>query len=79
MIKHFPTCAIWQTGDFVDCDCAGARPWQVKKIDGGDDYPWVVFRKTDDGEEPFLFCRSQTSALQLASGMDWLSREGLRT
>lgn len=79
MINHYPTCAIWKSGEPADCDCVGQKPWQIKKIDDGDDYPWVISRKTGDGEEPFLYCRTYERAVELVSGMIWLGQEGLRS
>lgn len=75
---HYPTCVSWQSGEASDCDCFGQKPWQIKKIDDGDDHPWVISRRTSDGEEPFLYCRTQQNALKLVDGLIWLGREGLR-
>lgn len=75
---HYPTCMVWYAGQPSDCDCAGQKPWRIKKTDD-QEYPWLVSRRTGDEYEEFMPCRTFEKARQLTMSMIWLSGNGLRS
>jgi hypothetical protein len=82
-MNHYPTCQVWQSGHLPDCNCAGQKPWKIKKIGG--QHPWQIFRRTGSLKngwgiyEPFLCCTSYDAARELVISMIWLASVGMNS
>lgn len=75
-MTHYPTCMIWIAGHPGDCNCAGQKPWRIKKTDDPE-LPWSVSRRIDGEYELFMSCRTFDKARLLTMSMVWLSGVGL--
>lgn len=71
-LSHFATCKVWSSGNWRECDCAGMRPWRVRK-QPEELFAWRIWRYTGDGVyEPMMGCSTWSGAMSLIQQLMWL-------
>lgn len=79
MFIHHAQCPVW-VHDETGCSCP--REWRIRKNrdprnDRERDYPWMVFRRLDDGtytDTPMVSARSHLKAVEIITTLIQVAR-----
>lgn len=72
MWLHPANCPVWVTADARECTCAYVPAWRIRK-EPGEEFPWRVWRRTDDMTyAPLLRASTWGRAVALIKAMNEL-------